>query len=115
MDNNFANNLKRLRLQNGLTQEELGKKLDKDYSTIGKWENGTRSPIMEDALKIADFFNVSLEDMICKNIFDGGSNNFDELELLFSKHKDILTDEDKEYMKFIIEKRRKEIDKQLGE
>lgn len=40
---------------------------------------------------------------------------FDELELLFSKHKDILTDDDKEYMKFIIEKRKKEIDKQLGE
>lgn len=40
---------------------------------------------------------------------------FDELDILFSKHKDILTDEDKEYMRFIIEKRKKEIDKQLGE
>ena len=40
---------------------------------------------------------------------------FDELDILFQKHKDILTDEDKEYMRFIIEKRKKEIDKQLGE
>lgn len=33
----------------------------------------------------------------------------------FSKYKDFLTDEDKEYVKLIIEKRKKEIDKQLGE
>lgn len=115
MDNNFPNNLRHMRLQKGLTQEELGKILDKDYSTIGKWENGTRSPIMEDALKVADFFNVSLEEMICKNIYEQNTKSYDELELLFSKHKNILTDEDKEYMKFIIEKRKKEIDKQLGE
>lgn len=41
--------------------------------------------------------------------------SFDEFELLFYKNKDILTEEDKEYMKFIIEKRKKEIDKQLNE
>jgi len=40
---------------------------------------------------------------------------FDELELLFDKHKDILTDDDKETIKFLIEKRKREIDKQLGE
>ena len=42
-------------------------------------------------------------------------NEFDELELLFNKNKDILTEDDKETMKFIIEKRRREIDKQLGD
>ena len=34
---------------------------------------------------------------------------------LTGNNKDILSDEDKEYMKFIIEKRRREIDKQLGD
>lgn len=37
----------------------------------------------------------------------------DELDVLFDKHKDILTKDDKEYIKFIIEKRKKEIDKEL--
>ena len=64
MENNFANNLRHLRIQNGMTQEELGKKLNKDYSTIGKWENGSRSPIMEDVIKIADYFNISLQELI---------------------------------------------------
>lgn len=64
MENNFSSNLKHLRIQNNMTQEDLGKKLDKDYSTIGKWENGTRSPIMEDVIKIAEYFNISLQELI---------------------------------------------------
>ena len=38
-----------------------------------------------------------------------------EFEVLFYKHKDILTEEDKEYIKFIIEQRRKKINEELGE
>ena len=40
--------------------------------------------------------------------------SFDELELLFDKHRDILTDSDKNKIKKIIEERKKEIDKELG-
>lgn len=68
MENNFATNLKHLRIQSGMTQYDLAKKLDKDYSTIGKWELGQRSPIMTDVLKIAEIFNVSLEKLIGSSI-----------------------------------------------
>lgn len=37
-----------------------------------------------------------------------------ELDVLFDKNKDILTEDDKETIKFIIEKRKREIDKELG-
>lgn len=76
MENNFASNLKHLRIQAGMTQDELAKKLDKDYSTIGKWELGQRSPIMVDVLKIAELFQVSLETLI------GGSVIFDNAEVI---------------------------------
>lgn len=115
MNNNFAFNLKHIRQEKGLTQEQLGKLMNKDYSTIGKWENGTRSPIMEDVLKLSDILNVDIKDLIDKDYNEKTNKTFDELDILFQKHKDILTDEDKEYMRFIIEKRKKEIDKQLGE
>lgn len=114
MNNNFAFNLKHIRQEKGLTQEQLGKLMDKDYSTIGKWENGTRSPIMEDVIKLSDILNVDIRDLIDKDYNNSNNKPFDELDILFSKHKDILTDEDKEYMRFIIEKRKREIDKQLG-
>lgn len=76
MENNFASNLKHLRVQAKMTQDELAKKLDKDYSTIGKWELGQRSPIMIDVIKIAELFNVSLEKLI------GGSIIFDNAEIV---------------------------------
>ncbi len=76
MENNFASNLKHLRLQKGLTQQELANKLGKDYSTIGKWELGQRSPIMTDVIKIANFFDVSLEKLI------GSSIIYDNAEII---------------------------------
>lgn len=68
MNNNFASNLKYLRIRKGLTQEQLGKQLKKDYSTIGKWENGSRTPIVEDAIKIAEYFEINLNDLLMKDL-----------------------------------------------
>ena len=73
MENNFANNLRHLRIQSGMTQDELAKKMEKDYSTIGKWELGQRSPVIADVIKIAEIFDVSLENLIGNSIiFDNG-------------------------------------------
>ena len=107
MNNNFAFNLKHIRQEKGLTQEQLGKMMGKDYSTIGKWENGTRSPIMEDVIRLSDILDIDIRDLIDRDYNSKNYNELDELDILFSKNKDILTDEDKEYMKFIIEKRKK--------
>lgn len=89
MENNFSYNLKHLRIQKGLTQEDLGKKLNKDYSTIGKWENGTRSPIMEDVIKIADFFNITLQELISGKVGETTFSNMNKEEET-EKYKQIL-------------------------
>lgn len=112
MKNYFTENLKFLRMQKGFTQDELAKKMDKDYSTIGKWELGQRNPIMSDIIKLSEIFNVSVQDLVEKNLRIKKYMP-DELDVLFDKHKDILTDDDKETIKFIIEKRKREIDKEL--
>lgn len=116
MKNYFPENLKHLRIQSGMTQLDLAKKMDKDYSTIGKWELGQRNPIMADIIKLSDIFNISVQDLVEKDLmYQKDNSSFDELEVLFDKHKDILTQDDKDYIKFIIEKRKKEIDKELAE
>lgn len=116
MENYFAENLKHLRIQSGMTQDSLAKKMDKDYSTIGKWELGQRNPIMADIIRLSDIFNVSVQDLVEKDLrFQNDNSSFSELEVLFNKNKDILTEDDKEMIKFMIEKRKREIDKQLGE
>ena len=114
MNNNFASNLKFLRNRSNMTQEQLAKKMKKDYSTIGKWETGQRNPIMEDVIKLSDIFSINVQDLINKDLHND-NHTFDELEILFSKNIGILTDDDKKYIKFIIENRKKEIDKQQGE
>ena len=104
MNNNFAFNLKHIRQEKGLTQEQLGKLMNKDYSTIGKWENGSRSPIMEDVLKLADIFNVDIKDLIDKDYNEDSNKTFNKLDILYSKTKDILSDDDRATLEFIMQK-----------
>ena len=89
MENYFASNLKHLRIQSGMTQTELAKRLDKDYSTIGKWEHNQRNPIMEDIVKLAEIFNVSIVDLVNKDLRFPINNNIDNNKeddyALFSK------------------------------
>lgn len=86
--------------------------LDIPYTTLSDWLNAKKYPRIDRIEMLALYFNINKSDLIEDK---ERTQNFDELDILFQKHKDILTDEDKEYMRFIIEKRKKEIDKQLGE
>lgn len=95
MENNFAFNLKQLRIQHAMTQEELGKMLGKDYSTIGKWELGQRSPIMEDVIKIADFFDITLQELIGGKIgYDKSPQKNDEEYKLLLLKKGLINETD---------------------
>ncbi len=109
----FSKNLEYLRKEKGMSRNELADKLNVNQSTISRWENGDMGVTVDNAYDVANFFNISIADLTGKDLTLNNNKKFDELELLFSKNKDILTDEDKEYMRFIIEKRKREIDKQL--
>ena len=111
--NYLSTNIKHLRTQRGLTQEELAKVVDKSRVLISQWESDSREITTEDIIKLSNFFNVPMDVLVGNNLV-AGEKPFDELEILFSKNKDILTDDDKAYIRFIIEKRKKEIDKELG-
>lgn len=56
----FKNTLRTLRTSQGLTQEELAKRLKISRSTIGMYEKGAREPDFETLELIADFFNVDI-------------------------------------------------------
>ena len=111
--NYLSNNIKFLRQQKGLTQEELGKVVDKTRSLISAWESSDREISTQDIIKLSNYFNVPMDALISKDLKLEQAGSFDELELLFSKTKDILTEDDRDMIRFVIEKRKKEIDKQL--
>ena len=111
----FSTNLKYLREKNNLSQSKLAEKIGVNQTTIARWEDDNRIPTIYNAVDIANALDVPLPHLLGTDLRINNSNNtFNELELLFDKNKDILTEDDKEYIKFIIEKRKKEIDKELG-
>ncbi|WP_419724070.1 helix-turn-helix domain-containing protein [Bacillus sp. SKDU12] len=50
-----------LRKQDGLTQEGLAKKLNITRSALSQYELGTREPNYDLLIKIADYFDVSID------------------------------------------------------
>ena len=57
-------NLKALRKQKGLTQEELAIRLNVVRQTVSKWESGRSVPDADILMKIADVLDVSLSDLL---------------------------------------------------
>lgn len=57
----LAQKLKQLRLQAGLTQEQLAARIGVSSRTIKLWEHGTRTPSAVYLLALADCFHVSVD------------------------------------------------------
>lgn len=57
----FAEMLKLLRNERGITQEQLASMLKVSRSTIGMYETGSREPDFETSEAIADIFNVDMD------------------------------------------------------
>ena len=65
----IGNKILILRKQYNLTQEQLAEKMNVARQTISKWELGETSPDIEQAKKLSQIFNVSLDEMLDN---DGG-------------------------------------------
>ncbi len=65
----FSENLRFLRKQAQHSQEYLAKQLNyKSFTTIQKWEDGTSKPSYAVIAKIANIYNVSVNDMMEKDL-----------------------------------------------
>lgn len=104
--NNFSDMLKYLRKREGLTQQELAKKLDISKSTVSMYENGNREPDFETLETIADFFNVDMNFLMGKP-----SNPFPEVNTLAAhfegeEFSEAEMEEIKNFVEFVKNKRR---------
>ncbi|MDE6598420.1 MAG: helix-turn-helix domain-containing protein [Clostridia bacterium] len=57
----FAERLKDLRLEKGLSQRELAKLVNLSHTAILRWENQTRIPNGEAIVALAKFFGVTTD------------------------------------------------------
>ena len=62
--NIFARRLKKLRIQHGITQADLSRKIGIAQTGVFAYESGQREPSMTKLLQFANIFNVSL-DWLC--------------------------------------------------
>lgn len=59
-----AENIKRLRTERDLTQEEFGKIADVSAMAVSQWENGRAVPRMGAVQRIADYFGIKASNII---------------------------------------------------
>ncbi len=65
--NNIGQIIKGLRKRNGLTQSKLAEIIHVSDKTISKWELGLSVPESDILVKLSEYFNVSVEDLIKGN------------------------------------------------
>lgn len=56
--------LRELREEKGISQKELGKLFNVAQNTISNWENGTREPDTKTLMKLAEFFECSVDYLV---------------------------------------------------
>ena len=104
----FKERLKSLRKQNKMTQADLAQVLNYGYTAISNYESGRNEPSISDLKKIAQYFDVSMDYLLCvndiKNPYAEASENEPDEEFIriFSQLSYDERTQVKNYMSFIL-------------
>ncbi|MBQ2924375.1 MAG: helix-turn-helix transcriptional regulator [Anaerotignum sp.] len=60
----FPKKLRALRKARGMSQTELAQVLHYGYTAIGNYECGRNEPCLDDLIRLADFFEVSADELL---------------------------------------------------
>lgn len=63
---NLGENIFKYRSQNHLSQGDLANALDVSRQSVSKWENNSAVPELDKLIKMADLFDVSLDELVYK-------------------------------------------------
>ena len=64
----LSNNLKNIRKENNLSQEQLAEKLGVSRQAVSKWESGQTYPEMDKVLLICKLFNYNIDELMNENV-----------------------------------------------
>ena len=60
----ISRNLKSIRKKYQYTQDEIAEKINVSRQSVAKWENGESNPDIESCIKLANLYNVKLDDLV---------------------------------------------------
>nr|WP_084178174.1 helix-turn-helix transcriptional regulator [Clostridium sulfidigenes] len=92
---NFKENLKKLRKEKNISQEQLAEKLNISRQAISKWESGKAYPDIDNLILLRDIFNVSLDELMVNEKTDKGKS-INQEEDVSSDNKDSYDEEDED-------------------
>ena len=61
---NFGSNIKRERMKNGMSQEQLGEKSGVSKNAICNYERNKRIPMVDVAFKLADALGTTVDELL---------------------------------------------------
>ena len=76
-------NISKIRKELGYTQEKVAEKLNIAKNTLSQWENGKRKPDYEILIKLADFFNCSIDYLIGRKKIDEEKKEPEQVEHIY--------------------------------
>lgn len=82
MYTNFCNRLKSLREERELSQNKFALAIGQTQQNISKWEKGVIEPDLKNLVKIAIFFNVTVDYLLGLSKYDDKSWIKEEKEII---------------------------------
>ena len=61
---NYGKTFKELRMEKGLSQRDLARVTGISQQAISFWEQDKRTPNMDDCIKLANFYKISLDELV---------------------------------------------------
>ncbi len=99
----FAERLQELREDRGISRKDLAAKLNITVSALGMYEQGRREPNMEMLIKLADYFDVSLDFLVGRSFNKEETSKIIEA-LHLKKEIDKLSQEYRSILVFMLSK-----------
>lgn len=99
----FAERLKQLRMQAGLSQKAFAESIGLNYTQYNRYEQGETIPYTESLARLADALEVSVDYLLDGDTKDAAFANFEDKELLamFEAVEQFSPDEKKEIKSII--------------
>ena len=95
----ISTNLKYLRDLNNKSLNDVAKICDKTDVAIHYWENGTREPSAVDIAKLSNYYDISIDDLLSKDLRFKEKKETDELDILYNKSKDFLNETERDMIR----------------
>ena len=71
---NLSDNLKKIRKENNLSQEDLAEKLGVSRQSVSKWESGLAYPEMDKVLQLCKLFDLNIDELLNQNVKEVKNN-----------------------------------------